>query len=69
MAQETAKIDNQDLEHQREKTLVNDTGVKVKPQLPPRAPDEAKPLERDDDGAAEESVRKLEESLVKLPPG
>ena len=52
-----AKIDNQDLEHQREKTQENDAGIKVPP-----------PLEREDDKAAE-AVRKFEESLAQLPPG
>jgi hypothetical protein len=62
----TAKIDNQDLEHQRDKTLVNDTGVKVTP--PPAASRDERELERED-REAEEAVRKFEESLRKLPPG
>ena len=51
------EIDNQDLEHQREK---------VKPA--PDAPIDEQKLERED-RKAEEAVRKFEESLTKLPPG
>jgi hypothetical protein len=61
-----AKIDNQDLEHQRDKTLVNDKGVKVTPQPPGDAAVEQQ-LERED-RRADEEVRKFEESLKKLPP-
>jgi hypothetical protein len=60
------KIDNQDLEHQRDKTLVNDKGVKVTPP-PPGMLRGQKELERVDRAAAE-AVRKLEESRTKLPP-
>jgi hypothetical protein len=61
MAKRAAKIDNQDLAHQREKTQVNDTGTKVPPPL-------ERQLEREDE-KAEKAVRKFEESLTKLPPG
>jgi hypothetical protein len=62
-----AEIDNQDLEHKREETLVSDKGVKVKP-APAEQPVDERELERED-RKAEEAVRKLEESLAKLPPG
>ena len=60
------KIDNQDLEHQRKKTQVNDNRMKIEPR--PATPPDEKELEREDREAGE-AVRKLEESPTKLPPG
>lgn len=68
-----AKIDNQDLEHQREQARVNDKGVKVTPPGEPAdAPPEDEALQQElelEDRAADETVTKFEESLTKPPPG
>jgi hypothetical protein len=64
MTRHGAKIRNQDLEHQRDKTLENDKGVKVTPPLER----DGKRLEREDRNA-DETVREFEESLKEQPPG